>query len=186
MGYTTNFKGAFKTDRPVDEETYHRLKGLNETRRMSRKIIDPQFGIEGEFYCGYDETDDDPSIIDCNVAPRTQPSLWCGWKMLEDHQTIEWDEVEKFYSYTEWVQYIIERVLMPKGYYLEGVMVYSGERTDDAGRIDVTKDAVTVTDVYGHKKVMELVCNAERLQGNTKDSLELRKMVKNMKSEEES
>ena len=29
MGYTTDFRGSVKTDKPVDEETYNLLVGLN-------------------------------------------------------------------------------------------------------------------------------------------------------------
>jgi len=36
MGYTTEFQGEFKIDKPVDEDTYKLLVGLNTTRRMKR------------------------------------------------------------------------------------------------------------------------------------------------------
>ena len=119
MGYTTDFDGEVKTDRPVDDKTYELINGLNRTRRMKRKI--EGYGVEGEFYfnpdsnsCGQDW--DDPTIVDSNNPPRTQPGLWMQWKMNSDKQTIEWDGGEKFYDYIEWMVYLIDKILAPKGY----------------------------------------------------------------------
>lgn len=146
MGYTTTFEGSFKTDKPVDKDTYQLLEGLNTTRRMTRKNLDAKYGIEGEFYFDDDEVGD---FEDSNNPPRTQPGLWCGWEMLEDHQTIKWDEAEKFYYYCDWLIYIMERVLMPKGYSLSGTVLYHGESTSDAGRIEIRNNIMTKTDIRG-------------------------------------
>lgn len=144
MGYTTSFDGEFKIDRPVDNDTYNLLKGLNETRRMARNI--KGYGVEGEFYV--DSKDDSgqvrtPDIIDYNRPPRTQPGLWCNWTILEDKQTICWDGGEKFYYYVEWLEYIVERILKPKGYVLSGSCKWKGEESEDLGKIVVKNNKVT-------------------------------------------
>ena len=147
MGYTTDFTGSFKVSKPgrkfLDEKTRTFLVDLNETRRMARKM-DKKYGVEGEFFvkgkgmCGQDHDD---NIIDYNVPPKTQPGLWCQWTPNEDGSEIEWDGGEKFYCYVEWLQYIIDNVLEPKDYKLNGEVEYQGEDPEDFGMI-VVKDNV--------------------------------------------
>jgi hypothetical protein len=149
MGYTTDFTGKFELNKKLDLETYMFLRKLNDTRRMARKV-DKKYGVEGEFYVdGNDKTDEmffdnkkNSNIIDYNVPPKTQPSLWCQWTPTEDAKHIEWDEGEKFYSYIEWLEYIIEKVLKPKGYKLNGEVEYQGEDGSDFGMIVVKNNVV--------------------------------------------
>ena len=147
MGYTTDFDGEVKTDRPVDDKTYELINGLNRTRRMKRKI--EGYGVEGEFYvdpdplsCGQDF--ENPNVIDSNNPPSTQPGLWLQWKMMDDRQTIEWDGGEKFYAYTDWMEYIIDKILAPAGYKVNGTIAWSGEEVGDNGEIIVVDNIVTV------------------------------------------
>jgi hypothetical protein len=138
LGYTTDFNGRFLLNKPLDEETYQYLIKFNETRRMARNV-DKQFGIEGEFYVdgnGFKGQDDDPTIINYNKHPSTQPSLWCQWKPSEDHLGIEWDGCEKFHCYVEWLLYILKSFLLPKGYTLSGIVKSQGEDPEDHGELD--------------------------------------------------
>lgn len=145
MGYTTEFRGQFKVDRPVDDGTYSLLVGLATTRRMKRNI--EGFGIDGEFFIddkgnyGQNRT---PDVVDYSSPPSTQPSLWCQWMIDEDRQTIEWDGAEKFYHYVEWIKYLIDSVLKPRGYVLNGSVEYRGEDWDDTGTITVNNNNVNV------------------------------------------
>ena len=146
MGYTTDFEGAFELDRPLDEETYALLVGLNTTRRMKRKGLDPKYGTDGEFYCepgsdGYGQ-DRDESIVDYNAPPSTQPGLWCHWTPTDDRTQLVWDEGEKFYYYTEWIVYLIERILKPRGYVVNGGVTWQGEDSDDFGKLVVKDNTV--------------------------------------------
>ncbi|NDC37710.1 MAG: hypothetical protein EBZ48_06620, partial [Proteobacteria bacterium] len=121
MGYSTEFTGSFKLDRPLDGETLSFLTKLARTRRMKRNI--EGFGVEGEFYVdgsGDFGQGQEDNIINYNEPPATQPGLWCQWVPSKDGTRIEWDGGEKFYRYREWIQYIIERVLRPRGYSLNG------------------------------------------------------------------
>jgi len=146
MGYTTDFSGQFMIDRPVDEETAKLLKGLANSRRMKRNI--EGYGVEGEFYVEEVETENswntpkNPNIIDQNRPPRTQPGLWCQWLLQEDNQTIEWDGGEKFYEYVEWIKYLIDRILKPRGYFVSGEVEWFGESREDFGKITINKNVV--------------------------------------------
>ena len=146
MGYTTDFSGRFEIDRQVDYETGKLLNGLNQTRRVARDV-DDKYGIEGEFYVegeGNRGQDRDDTIIDYNRPPKTQPSLWCQWELTEDGKYIRWDGGEKFNEYIEWIEYIIEKILDPKGYILNGEVEWFGENYDDRGLIIVKDNVVSV------------------------------------------
>ena len=145
MGYTTDFRGSFQINKKLDIETHTFLNKLNETRRMKRKV-DPKYGVEGEFFVegkGLAGQDRDESIVDYNTPPRTQPGLWCQWRPGENGKYIEWDEGEKFYKYIEWIEYIINKILGPRGYRLNGTVAWRGEDFDDNGRITITDNNVT-------------------------------------------
>ena len=144
MGYTTEFKGKFKLNKPLDEETYTFLVKLSETRRVKRMVA-AKYGVEGEFYVdgtGHMGQDVDATVTDSNHPPSTQPSLWCQWTPSKDKKSIIWDEGEKFYNYIEWIEYIIQKVLAPKGYTLNGKMKWKGEDWDDIGTIEIIDNQV--------------------------------------------
>ena len=228
MGYTTDFEGSFKLDKPLTALHKLYLQKFNEIRHMKRRVdllpVDPILkfvklpkGVEGEFYIGtklrkiplwtpqtnkfytkefkqkvlmlmciqkyhlYEldqnvffiiikylskdlssldfniernlkflsfkpETDlfSDKNIIDHNESSRTQPSLYCQWTPNKDGTAIEWDGGEKFYEYTDWLQYIIDKFLIPWGYELNGEVTYCGQRFGDNGSIKVVNNIVTV------------------------------------------
>lgn len=154
MGYTTDFNGRFDLDKRLDDETFDFLNKLARTRRVKRKI--EGFGVEGEFFVdgdGFMGQDHDDTIIDGNQPPSTQPSLWCQWVPTEDHMGIEWDGGEKFYHYVDWIEYIISKVLAPKGYTLNGEVGYQGEDLDDFGIIGIIYNAVQ--NIQGQRTYIE-------------------------------
>jgi hypothetical protein len=108
-----------------------------------KRNVGSEYGVEGEFYV----EDDEKNVIDYNQPPRTQPGLWCQWTPNEDGTAIEWDGVEKFYNYVEWIKYIIEKILSPKGYVLNGEVNWYGENRDDEGVICITDNVVTTKTV---------------------------------------
>jgi len=144
MGYNSEFKGGFLLNKALDDVTFNFLNKLANTRRMARKV-DAKYGVQGEFYV--DGTGDsgqgrEPNVIDFNVAPRTQPGLWCQWVPTEDRRGIEWDGGEKFYAYIQWIEYIISKVLAPRGYVLNGNVKWRGEDFDDTGVIEIHDNMV--------------------------------------------
>jgi len=144
MGYTTDFSGRFETNKPLSDKMFNYLKMFNETRRMGRNL-DAAYGVQGEFFVegkGFMGQGDDSSVIDHNTAPSTQPGLWCQWTPSDDRMGIEWDCGEKFYSYTEWLVYLIHKILAPNGYVLNGTVTWQGEEVGDVGKIIVEDNRV--------------------------------------------
>jgi hypothetical protein len=150
MGYTTDFSGRFELNKELSPKMAQYLKLFNETRRMKRNT-DEVFGVQGEFFVfggGDFGQANEPNIIDHNEPPTTQPSLWNQWTPSDDGMGIEWDCGEKFYSYTEWLVYLIHKILAPNGYILNGVVEYSGEEMGDVGEIVVVDNRVFVREKY--------------------------------------
>ena len=150
MGYHTDFTGEFKLNKPLKTEDLTFLQKLNETRRMARNVDESKYGIQGEFYVdggGHAGQNHESNIIDYNRPPRTQPGLWCQWTPNEDGTAIEWDGGEKFYSYVEWIKYLIEKILSPRGYVLNGEVNWYGEDRNDEGIICITDNVVTTKTV---------------------------------------
>jgi hypothetical protein len=146
MGYTTDFSGAFQLNKPLTVKDFTFLKKLNETRRMARNVDESIYGIQGEFYVdggGFMGQGEESNIINYNQPPRTQPGLWCKWTPNEDGTAIEWDGREKFYNYVEWIKYIIDKILSPRGYVLNGEVKWYGEDRDDEGIICIVDNVVT-------------------------------------------
>lgn len=146
MGYTTNFRGQLTLNKKLSEEDHEFLTKFSQSRRMARNV-DPKYGVEGEFYV--DGTDDfftkvGNDVIDYNRPPKTQPSLWCQWIPNKDGTAIEWDGEEKFYHYIEWLEYLIEKILEPRGYVLNGIVEWYGEEWGDNGTIIVRDNIVEV------------------------------------------
>jgi len=162
MGYTTNFDGAFQLNKPLLPEHTAYLHAFNNTRRMKRsaalaaKLPDPvrvaaglPIGTEGGYFVGgigFCGQDKDPSAIDSNDEPFGQPGLWCQWIPSEDGSQIIWDGGEKFYRYTEWLQYIIDHFLAPWGYSLSGSVTWQGESADDIGTLSVVDGKAVAVD----------------------------------------
>ncbi|GAG15119.1 unnamed protein product [marine sediment metagenome] len=146
MGYTTDFAGSFKIEPTMEPEDIEYLKNFSGTRRMKRKM-GPEYGVEGEFFVegkGTYGTNLDDTVVNQNQAPATQPGLWCQWIPTEDGQSIEWDGGEKFYNYVEWIEYLIDRILGPRGYVLNGEVEWQGEDGADYGKIVIRDNQVKV------------------------------------------
>lgn len=144
MGYTTDFEGTLKLNKTLTAEDKTFLEKLASTRRMARNV--EGYGVDGEFYVdgtGFMGQGNDDNIINHNRPPRTQPSLWLQWVPTQDGNGIEWDGGEKFYEYVEWLEYLIVKILAPKGYVLNGTVDWQGERDEDKGTITVKDNVVT-------------------------------------------
>ena len=148
MGYTTDFLGHFIIDKKVDEDTFNLMNGLAGSRRMKRSGLPDKYGVEGEFYfetenMGQNKNPLMGEIVEYNTPPRTQPSLWLQWVVEDDHQTIRWDGSEKFYNYIGWIKYLIEKILKPRGYKVNGAVSWQGEDKEDVGTINITENVVS-------------------------------------------
>lgn len=122
MGYSTDFEGEFRLSKPLTNDQKSYLVMFADTRRMKRDVVKIEsipkieknleclelleklklpLGNEGEYYCGKGMAgqDHDPSILDYNTPPSTQPSLWVQWVPNDDGTAIQWQGSEKFYWY---------------------------------------------------------------------------------------
>ena len=110
------------------------------------RSVGPEYGIEGEFYVdgtGWAGQDSDKNVINYNRPPSTQPGLWCQWIPTDDGCELVWDGGEKFYNYVEWLDYLIDKILAPRGYTPNGECQWFGEERDDVGVIIVKNNKVT-------------------------------------------
>ena len=113
MGYTTNFTGHFRLDKQLTLDHFQILNKFAETDHRTEDYIGDDF------------------------------SYYCQWKPTKDGWSIEWDGGEKFYSYVEWLEYIIENFLKIWGYTLDGEVQYSGEEVGDCGVLLVKGNVVS-------------------------------------------
>lgn len=157
MGYTTEFDGTIKIEPVITEELKEYINNFSSTRRMKRdneKLMvlfkgeggfDGSYGKEGEYFVGskenYGQTRD-ASVVDFNTPPETQPGLWCQW-IVNDAGELEWDGNEKFYCGYDWMKYIVENFLAPKGYICNGEIFADGEEGGDEWKINVDDNVVT-------------------------------------------
>lgn len=83
------------------------------------------------------------------------PGDYCQWQIREGNAAIGWDYEEKFYSYVEWLKYLIEKFFAPRGYVLSGSVKWQGEEVSDSGAIIIKNNKVTTTADHGETiKVM--------------------------------
>ena len=146
MGYSTDFDGEFTITPKLSSDDNTFLTKFSHTRRMARNV-GVEYGHEGEFYVdgsGDFGQEKDDTIIDFNRPPNTQPGLWCEWIPNDNGDALEWNGGEKFYNYTDWLQYLIGNVMTPRGYTLNGEVFWNGEYNDDFGKIVVLNNVMTV------------------------------------------
>ena len=157
MGYTTTFLGSFAFSRTLTDAEHAFLTSftLNRRMRLNVDLLQEEFkgkhgnifspgnpyGEEGAYFVkelpyGH------PAIADHNEPPTGQPSLWCQWKAYPT--SLEWDGGEKFYSYVEWLEYLIEHFFAPWGVQLNGAVQWEGEDPTDIGVISVRNNRVMV------------------------------------------
>ena len=159
MGYTTDFYGSLKFNKPVTEQLKEYINRFSATRRMPRdnekiKEIYPnwrelcffgELGNKGEYFAPMSINfgqEYDTSVLDHNgFKGAVHPSLWCQW-IINDDGDLEWDGGEKFYSYEEWLNYLIDNFFEPLGYVLNGDIEWQGEESDDLGTIHVVDNVV--------------------------------------------
>ena len=157
MGYTTDFNGSLYFNKPVAPWLADYINKFSNTRRMKRDpektkeihsnwgelCFNGELGDEGQYFIGghLDYNCHDKDVIDYNQPPAGQPGLWCQW-IINDHGELEWDGVEKFYNYEEWLDYLIDNFFEPLGYVLNGDIEWQGEASDDFGIIHVENNFV--------------------------------------------
>lgn len=150
MGYTTEFEGQIKITPPLSTEERGFLLKFSETRRMNRKN-GPYF-VNGGGDMGQAR---DADIIDYNLPPTGQPSLWCGWMPDKEGKHLIWNGVEKFYEADEWMKYLMHyftgsnpkaKSVLPflTGHICNGEILAQGEDIKDRWKLIVKDNKVSV------------------------------------------
>jgi hypothetical protein len=138
------------------------LYGGKHGNPFAKNKKDPKevYGHEGEFFARDDGNfgqSDDASVIDHNCPPgqvgfaqgeveNGQPGLWCQWEISEDGKELMWDGGEKFFNYTAWLKYLINKFFIPWGIFASGEIMWYGEDRSDIGKIKVHNNEVFVFD----------------------------------------
>lgn len=176
MGYMTFYYGKFNLDRLLDNETFNLLVGLASTRRMIRdtKKLEEMgfgeaklFGTEGELFFNPNDFDNfgqswDDSILDYNNPPGNQPYSWLTWIPTDDRKGIIWNETPNSYHSELWIQYIVEEILKPRGYVLNGLVKAEGEEQVDNWQIKIIDNVVTWTKSPRHCKPRKIIPLTEK------------------------
>ena len=167
MGYNTEFEGSFEFEEKLSSEMIQYINRFSTTRRVKRNVekiketysdwkklsFNGDLGEDGEYFVGDSKcvidlksgnTSDDPSIIDYNEPPASQPGLWCQWVVSLDGKYLKWDGNEKFYDYIEWLDYLITHFFTPNNIFMNGSVMWRGDDFDDMGKITVEHNKITV------------------------------------------
>ena len=148
MSYHTDFTGHFTFNQMLDTKTAMFINQLSRTRRVTHapdKLIEQGFlndyGVEGEWFVQRNTN----AVLNFNTPPSTQPSLYLEWRVSDDKKRLYWNGAEKFYHYIEWLEYLIDNILKPKNYSLNGTVYFQGENEDDSGVIEIKNNYILVS-----------------------------------------
>lgn len=162
MGYITDFFGEFVFDTPLTVKQIDYINAFSASRRMKRdsKVLwdyyagkdgridvpagkenaEACYGVEGEFYVG----DTNVGVLNRNAEASTQAGLRCNWVVSEDGENLMWNGGEKFYNYVEWLLYLRNNFFIPWGKVLNGTVHWTGEDSDDRGKIVMLNNVIEV------------------------------------------
>lgn len=151
MGYNTEFYGSFCFDKPLTKEQILFIYNYSRTRHFIRPDVTPSkvmldAGINdvgsGACYYALDDVDNKyhnewTKYKNHYNDPGLCPGLWCQWIVSDSGLRLEWDGMEKFYNYLEWLNFLIENFFSKWNYNLTGFIKYQGEDDDDFGFIRI-------------------------------------------------
>jgi hypothetical protein len=100
--------------------------------KIKPELDDETIALLGKLHDGDTDKNDDT------------PKYWCGW-YIEDKDYLTC-EVGKNYNSEEWLFYIVNKVLKPKGYTLNGEIHWDGDDSEDKGRIDIKDNEIEIYD----------------------------------------
>lgn len=147
MAISTVQVGNFKINGEVTPELVSYINNFSASRRMKRSnkkikklypnwkncCLNGELGTDGEYFVCPEERKKDSSILDCNISPATQPSLWCDWKIVEENGNyyIRWNGYEGFAYPVPWLGYLRDNFFIPSGgLSLSGASVSVGGQGD--------------------------------------------------------
>ncbi len=129
MGYKTWFRGSFALNKPLSTEDYIFLDIFNKVHSF----------------------DNDFEFQDYFLSARDQPQSFCCWKPSKDRCSIVWDGNLKFYYFSSWIKYLIKYFFNPKGYILDGLVIWIGQDELDDGELSIISNEVFTFSKYNYK-----------------------------------
>lgn len=119
--------------------------------------------FDGHFKFSRQLTLDEKNEIDRIHDDRHQnegtPSTYCQWVADKQGYYLQWDGGEKFYEYTEWLEWLIENKFNKWNIVLNGRAKWNGEEHDDIGILVVKDNVVTANKAivtYDEDKIRKL------------------------------
>lgn len=88
--------------------------------------------------------DEGPGVLRDGYRTGILPGYWCQWTPNDEGTALAWDEGEKFYSYREWLEFLIDHFLKPWGYTVAGMTDWNGEESGDTGTLFVANNIVFI------------------------------------------
>ena len=153
MGYSTDFYGFWMLTPALSLAQTDYLQKFARTRRVKRDpaaiennrrlaAIGLNLGVDAEYFV--DVEDEDKSLVDFNLPPGNQPSLWCKWRVNDRGDRLEHNGGEKFDLYVEWLDYLVEHFFSLWGIKVNGLVRYEGNVLLDAGTIEIIDNCIEV------------------------------------------
>lgn len=122
MGYSTRFDGKFTFNKQPPQEALDEILALEDYEVPHEKTWGGGFRrLPG---------------------PRGEPDYPCDWELTRRLDSIEHSGSEKSYCWYEWLVWIDEKVLRPRGCYLVGQVAYRGDDRDDFGTVYADENGV--------------------------------------------
>ena len=153
MGYSTDFYGFWMLTPALSLAQTDYLQKFARTRRVKRDPdaiennrrlaeIGLNLGVDAEYFV--DVEDEDKSIVNFNLSPGNQPSLWCKWRVNDRGDRLEHNGGEKFDRYVEWLDYLVEHFFSIWEIKVNGLVRYEGDVSIDAGTIEIIDNRIEV------------------------------------------
>ena len=114
MGYTTRFNGSLKLNAALTTGQAAELRA---------------FSKDPHQFCDHN-----------HHVSAALPGTWCDWIPSPSGEALVWNGAEKFYSYVEWANYILDHFLSRWGiHYAASDVTYRGEDFVDTGRLVINE-----------------------------------------------
>jgi hypothetical protein len=168
MGFNIYYEGIIKFDKPLDNETYNLITNLQTTRRMIWDVRalerdglakSEEIGWQGEFF--FPERNmtrkecrelEKKYVLEANFAPGGQPDVYGVWLVTEDREGLIWNRKEKSYYGHEWLQYLVKKILVPRGYVPNGIINWFAEYQDTPRKFHTIVEGNKVVKKRGYHK----------------------------------
>lgn len=117
MGYTTKYEGVFRIEPTLSDDTAALYRDT--VKRIWAREPLPE-----------------------SIKHGGMPDSYLQWELTKDNSGLEWDGNEKFYHASDWLQWVIDRILLPRGYRVSGHAIWQGEEIGDVGVLVVKNGTV--------------------------------------------